>query len=158
MAQLAVIIAMCMFMTTRSRWYWSTRKSSGPFASIPKGGQALGREVLEVRGHDHLCAGADGGREDVPIVQIGKLHGRDERLVPGDIGIRESIAHEDTSAGQLDGIEIGPILAQVIEHLIQDLVGPVGADLVADGHPDEQIAQHVRIKHAGVVDNSKGHS
>jgi hypothetical protein len=35
-----------MFITTGSRWYWSTKKSSSPFASIAKGDKHSGEKSL----------------------------------------------------------------------------------------------------------------
>jgi hypothetical protein len=44
-------------------------------------GQSLRREVLEIPGHDELSIDLDRGRQNVPVVRIGKVKRLDQGLI-----------------------------------------------------------------------------
>ena len=77
-----------MYNTGSSQSLSAAADSTSPLA------ECLGREVLDVRGDDHLGAGGDGSGEDVPVVGVRESQCVDEWFVADD----EAVSPRGTSA------------------------------------------------------------
>ncbi len=54
-------------------------------------------------------------------------------------------------------MEVWPVRGQAAEHLIEDLIGPLGPGQPGLRQTDEQVAQGGRVEHVGVVDDGEAH-
>ncbi len=94
----------------------------------------------------------DRGGEHVPVVGVGQVDRVDERLVAGDQAVADCLVHQLAGAGQLLRGEIGTVREEVVEDLVEDLVGPLRL-----GDADQQVSERARVEHVGVVQDDEGH-
>ena len=84
------------------------------------------RKMLQIAGDDHLGTGLDRSCQHVPVGWIRELESFDEGFVPGDEAVLDRLVHQLTKAVKLFRRDVRPVPAQCSEHLVQDLVGPLG--------------------------------
>lgn len=119
--------------------------------------QTFHGKVLEVERHDGLRTGADGGGENVTIVGVRQREPGDQVVEALDHTIRHRSNHELARAGELRSREVGALLEDVREALIEDHRRPPRADDARSGEPNEQVAQRRGVENARVVDDDERH-
>lgn len=98
-----------------------------------------GREVLQVAGNDDLGTGLDGRRQHVPVGWIRELESLDEGFVPGDQAVPDGSVYQLPKAIELFRGDVRPVPAQGPEHLVEDLIGPLGLHQAGLADADQQV-------------------
>jgi hypothetical protein len=120
--------------------------------------QDLRREVAEVEGHDDARARVDRRGHDVGVVRVWQgADARERRWVVGDEDIEHCCVHPSSRHIEPVGVQLGAVLSQVAEHLVEDRVRPPREDQFFDGEPDQQVAQWARVEHTSIVDRDDSH-
>jgi hypothetical protein len=70
---------------------------------------------------------------------------------------RAAVSISSRGAFERLSAEVGPVAGEVVEDLVEDLVGPFGLDEAGLGDADEQVAQGARVEDVGVVDDDEGY-
>ena len=80
----------------------------------------------QVAGNDDLGTGLDRRCQHVPVGWIRELESFDEGLVPGDQAVPDRSVHQLPEAIELVRRDVRPVPVQGSEHLVEDLIGPLG--------------------------------
>jgi len=106
----------------------------------PTAGAELGsRKMPQVAGNDDLGTGLDRRCQHVPVGWIRELKSFNEGLVPGDQAVPDRSVHRLPEAIELVRRDVRPVPAQGPEHLVEDLVGPLGLHQAGLADTDQQV-------------------
>lgn len=76
---------------------------------------------------------------------------------PDDQAVGHGLDHQLARTHQHLGSQLGPVLEDVAEALVEDLVGPARAKETGPSEPHQQIAKRRGVEHARVVDDDERH-
>jgi len=104
------------------------------------------------RSSEVVIGGRDGGGEDVPVIAVGKLEPVDETFVAADHCVGHGDCHQPAGAAKPIRRQVGSIVDDVVEALIQDPFRPARLEEAGDGKADQKIpqpsgVQDVRVEH-----------
>jgi len=114
-----------------------------------------GGEVGKVRRDQSGCTTRDGGGEDVPIVAVRKLEPGDETFVAADHSVWHCDGHQPAGAANSVFGQVGSIVNEVVEALIEDPFGPAGLVEAGDRKADQEIPQPSRVQDVRVEHRNK---
>lgn len=120
------------------------------------GFQPVLREVGEIEGDDTARLAHNRRRENVPIVWIGQIHGRDERLVPRDQRIEHGRVHRAPRSGQVVCLQVRPVLEQVSDPLLVDGVTPPRPEQLRLREVESEAAEARAIEDVRVKERREG--
>lgn len=121
-------------------------------------GQALGREVADVVGHDEVGVSGECRGDDVPVARIDFLWDRsDEAFRPVRHRLGECRLHP--LAAPLEPLGMFRLaLGQTVDELGEDLAAPRRATETAFSEPQQQVADYPRVQDARVEQCDVGHA
>lgn len=119
--------------------------------------QHMIREVAQVERDDGLRVGANGGREHVPIIRIGKIESVFEVLVAIHNAVWYHLAHQASGPLERRWWEIGTLCHDAIKAFIENAFGPACAYHTGIRDAQEEIPNRGGIQDARIVDDDERH-
>ena len=117
------------------------------------GRQPVGRKISQIAGHDHVCAAADGRRQNMAVVRVRQVELCGDGLVARHDGIGEVFVHDRAGPVQHGGVDIWTVGQEVAHPLGMDVGTPERGKEIAVGEAAEaqqQVAKTRRIEHVGI--------
>lgn len=114
-------------------------------------------KILQILRNDDLGPGFYCCREDVPIVRVREIEHVDQWLVADDETVSDRTHHQLARPGECFRPQVGSILDEILKHLVENPVCPLGLHQASLGNSDEQVPKRVGVQHVGIVNNNKGH-
>lgn len=96
-------------------------------------GEFLFRKVLEIIGHNPVCAATDSGGENVPVVRVGKGERGNKRLEVLNKAIADMGIHELPGTLQLSRLKVWAGREKIAYPFIMDQVRPFCAEKICQG-------------------------
>jgi hypothetical protein len=112
--------------------------------------------VAKIPRENDGSAGGYCGRDDMAIIRVGQVHGRDTILVAADYRRRRRLVHQ--SARGLEALHWNSwrVDRQVPDPFVVDHVCPTRFNNAIYGSVDDDVPEVKRIKNAGVEDRDRG--